>query len=166
MGLQSEKMIYEFKTYWKNYVFQSIAATLTIFILLLVVSIQEKPVIIASIGASAFIVFAMPGYFTAQPRNLIGGHLVGMICGFLASSVPLQPFLPDNIAISLVYSLAVGVSIFIMVVIDAEHPPAAGTALGVAIAGFSLKVVLTILISIIILSSAHYLFRRHLRDLT
>ncbi|WP_028575748.1 HPP family protein [Desulfonatronovibrio hydrogenovorans] len=166
MAGQYSKMMNEFKTYWQYYVFQSIAATVTIFVLLLVVSIQEKPVIVASIGASTFIVFAMPGYITAQPRNLVGGHLVGMSCGFLASLVPLQHLLPSSVALSLLYALAVGISIFIMVVIDTEHPPAAGTALGVAIAGFSVKILLTVLVSIIILSSVHCLFRHRLRDLT
>lgn len=166
MGKPYDELVNEFKTYWKYYVFQSIAATLTIFILLLVVSIQEKPVIIASIGASTFIVFAMPGYITAQPRRLVGGHIVGTVSGFLVSIIPLPLFLPHNICLSVSYALAVGLSIFIMVVTDTEHPPAAGTALGVAIAGFSVKIVLTVLVSITILSLAHHFFRHRLRDLT
>lgn len=161
-----DKMVTEFRMYWRHYVFQSIAATLTIFTLLLLVSIQEKPVIIASIGATTFIVFAMPGYITAQPRNLIGGHIVGMLCGFGASNIPLEQFLPYQFSHALLLALAVGISIFIMVVTDTEHPPAAGTALGVAIAGFSLKITLTILISIAFLASVHALFKHKLRDLT
>ncbi|MCA1743441.1 MAG: HPP family protein [Desulfovibrionales bacterium] len=103
---------------------------------------------------------------TAQPRNLVGGHLVGMFCGFGASYIPLEQFLPYHFSNSLLLAMAVGISIFIMVVTDTEHPPAAGTALGVAIAGFSLKITLTILISIAFLASVHALLKHKLRDLT
>ena len=52
-----------------------------------------------------------------------------------------------------------------MVLLDVEHPPAAGTALGVAITQLSPSVVLTVLISSIALSLAHRFLRRFLRDL-
>jgi CBS-domain-containing membrane protein len=64
------------------------------------------------------------------------------------------------------YALAVGASIFTMVVIDAEHPPAAGTALGVAITGITLKVFVAIIVSIILLSLIHVFFKSYIRDLT
>jgi CBS-domain-containing membrane protein len=67
---------------------------------------------------------------------------------------------------TLVYSLTVGTAIFIMVVTDTEHPPAAGTALGVAMTGITLRVLIVVVISIIILSVIHRLLKRFLRDLT
>ncbi len=159
-------MTLELKTHWKYYVIQSLAATITIFILFMLVSIQKKPVIVASIAATTFIIFAMPGYITAKPRNVIGGHVIGMICGFLIPAVPLHHLVPQSVSVSLLYALAVGASIFLMVITDTEHPPAAGTALGVAIAGFSIKITLTILICVVVLSSVHYIFRDWFRDLT
>ncbi len=160
------RMIAEFKRYWKHYVFQSVAATVSIFVVIFAVNIQENPVVIASIGATTFIVFAMPNYLTAQPRNILGGHIVGMVCGFLASIIPLGQLMPDSLAVSILYALAVGASIFIMVVIDTEHPPAAGTALGLAIFGFSLKITLTLLVSMIFLTAVHHFCKQYLRDLT
>jgi CBS-domain-containing membrane protein len=74
------KMIEEFRLYWKHYVLQSLFATVAVLIVLYFLSLQNA-VIIASIGATAFIVFAMPDYVTAQPRNVIGGHLVGLFWG-------------------------------------------------------------------------------------
>ncbi|OHE59734.1 MAG: hypothetical protein A2Z47_16355 [Thermodesulfovibrio sp. RBG_19FT_COMBO_42_12] len=68
------KSIEELRVFWKNYVFQSLFATLAIFIVLLFLNLQHV-VIIASIGATTFIIFAMPNYITAKPRNVIGGHL-------------------------------------------------------------------------------------------
>jgi hypothetical protein len=54
----------------------------------------------------------------------------------------------------------------LMVVLDAEHPPAAGTAMGFAITGFSINAALALGISVVILSLAHHLFKSYLRDLT
>ncbi len=155
------KIVKELRLYWKNYVFQSLFATLAIFIVLLTLSLQEA-VIIASIGATTFIVFAMPKSITAKPRNVIGGHIVGLISGSLCALIP-HPLFIHSI---MVYSLAVGFSIFIMVITDTEHPPASGTALGVAIHGFSLGVTIAVIISVVILSLIHHLFKRYLRDLT
>ena len=45
----------------------------------------EHAVVIASIGATAFIVFTMPRNITAKPRRVIGGHLAGL---FRALYVP------------------------------------------------------------------------------
>ncbi len=155
------KMAEEFSLYWKHYALQSILATLSVFIVLYFLSLQEA-VIIASIGATAFIVFTMPNNITAQSRNVIGGHLIGLFYGFLFSLIPHSALIFSI----LIYSLAVGASIFTMVVTDTEHPPAAGTALGVVITGIRLDVLITVVMSIIILSLIHRFFKPYLRDLT
>ena len=155
------KMAEEFRLYWKHYVLQSILATCSVFIVLYFLSLQEA-VIVASIGATAFIVFTMPNNITAQSRNVIGGHLIGLFYGFLFSLIPHSALIFSI----LIYSLAVGASIFTMVVTDTEHPPAAGTALGVVITGIRLDVLITVVLSIIILSLIHRFFKPYLRDLT
>ncbi len=156
-----DKMAEEFRQYWKHYVLQSLFATLAVFIVLYFLSLQQA-VIIASLGATAFIVFAMPDNITAQARNVIGGHAVGLSSGFFISLIP-HPALMFSL---LLYSLAVGASIFIMVVTDTEHPPAAGTALGVAMTGISLNVLAAVIMSVIILSLIHRFLKPWLRDLT
>jgi len=150
----------ELRLYWKHYVLQSLVASLSIFIVLLFLTTQEA-VIVASIGATTFIVFAMPKSITAKPRNVIGGHIAGIIAGSLCALIPHQLLL-QSIA---VYSLSVGFSMFIMVVTDTEHPPASGTALGFAISGFSLDVTATMVASVVVLSLIHHCFKRYLRDL-
>lgn len=156
-----KKMVDEFRQFWGYYVLQSVLATLSVFIVLYFLSLQHA-IIIASIGATAFIVFAMPDNITAQARNVIGGQLVGLFFGFMFSLFP-QPALIYSI---ILYSLVVGASIFTMVVTDTEHPPAAGTALGVAITGISLDVIIAVVMSIILLSLIHRFFRPYMRDLT
>ena len=161
MRERSNRKVDELRSFWKNYILQSLLATLTIFIVLLLLS-MEHAVVIASIGATSFIVFAMPKSITARPRNVIGGHMVGLISGSLFSLIPSHSFL---FSITL-YSLAVGLSIFMMVVTDTEHPPAAGTALGVVVQGFSLNVAFAVITSSLILSAVHHILRPVLRDLT
>jgi CBS-domain-containing membrane protein len=155
------KMIDEFRLHWKNYVLQSLFATFAIFIVLYFLTIQNA-VIIASIGATAFIVFAMPKALTANARNVIGGHIVGLFWGFVFSLIPH----PTMITSLFCYSLAVGLSIFTMVVTDTEHPPASGTALGVAITGMSPHLLIVVVLSIVLLSLIHHVFKPYLRDLT
>lgn len=150
----------EFLLSWRHYVLQSLFATLTLAVVLWFLRLQNA-VVVASIGASSFIVFAMPKNITAQARNLIGGHLVGLLAGSLCALIP-QPEFHYSI---LVYSLAVGISIFIMVVIDVEHPPASGTALGVAITGFSWNVAIAIVTAVIVLSAVHRYANKYIRDL-
>ena len=66
----------------------------------------------------------------------------------------------------MVYSLAVGLSMFLMVATDTEHPPASGTALGVTLTGFSPSVAIAILTGTIMLSLAHVFLKRFIKDLT
>ena len=151
----------EFQELWKNYLYQSFLAGTVLAVTMLVLTI-EHAVVIASIGATAFIVFTMPRNTTASPRRVIGGHIIGLACGSLATLIPHHVVFTD-VAVD---ALAVGASIFLMVALDFEHPPASGTALGVAIKGFSLSVMTTVIASSIIISLSHRVFRRYLRDLT
>jgi CBS-domain-containing membrane protein len=154
-------MIEEFRLHWKNYVLQSLFATLAVFLVLCFLSLQDA-VIIASIGATVFIVFAMPKALTAKARNVIGGHIVGLFWGFVFSLVPHATTMASLVC----YSLAFGLSIFTMVVTDTEHPPASGTALGVAITGMSPHLLIVVVLSIVLLSLIHHFFKPYLRDLT
>jgi CBS-domain-containing membrane protein len=150
----------ELQKYWKNYIFQSVIATISIFFVLVVLKFSNA-IVIASIGATVFIIFAMPGSISARPRSVIGGHLIGLIVGSLIFIIPFSTFYTEM----LLLAASVGLAMFIMVVTDCEHPPACGTALGVAMLGFSLKVALTIIISSIILSIIHTVCKKIILDL-
>ena len=155
-----KQIAHELRLYWKHYVLQSLLASLSIVIVFLFLTTQEA-VLVASLGATSFIVFAMPKSITAKPRNVISGHMIGIAVGSLCALIPHQIPLVSIC----VYSLAVGLSIFIMVVTDTEHPPASGTTLGIVIRGFSLHVTITLIISVVILSAIHVYFKKYLRDL-
>ena len=151
----------KFGPHWRDYLFQSLMATGVIFVVLLVLHLRNA-VIVASIGATTFIIFAMPKSITANPRRVIGGHIVGLMCGSMISFLPTH----EGIVSMALFAGAVGLSIFLMVITNTEHPPASGTALGVAITGISLRIVLALLFSICVLSIFHHLARSRLRDLT
>jgi CBS-domain-containing membrane protein len=73
-------IIEKFKKLWIYYILQSLLAALALFVLVLVLG-RDKMVVISSMGATIFLVFAMPKAVSAQTRNVIGGHLVGLVCG-------------------------------------------------------------------------------------
>ena len=157
------QMVVEFRLHWKNYVLQSALATLVLLLALWVTRAnQDQMVLVASLGATAFIVFALPDSLMARSRNVIGGHVVGLFCGLLASLLTN----PGSEYVIVIYALTVGVSMFLMVVFDLEHPPAAGTALGIAIVGAGEGAILAVLIGAVVLALAHHLLRRWLRELT
>jgi len=154
------QMVVEFRLHWKNYVLQSAMATLVLLLALWVMKANQM-ILVASLGATAFIVFALPNSRTAQPRNVVGGHVVGLLCGALCNMLTTagSPY------VIVAYAVAVGISMFLMVMFDLEHPPAAGTALGIAILGAGEGAILSVLTGAVLLALAHYLLRRWLRDL-
>ena len=158
------EMVREFRQHWKNYVLQSVLATLTLFVALHVFSF-ERGIVVASLGASAFIVFAMPDSLTARASHVVGGHCVGLVCGLACLSISGPVANPPAAYAVAICAVAVGLSIFVMVVTDTEHPPAAGTALGVVMMGCSWRTALGVIASAALLAVAHRVLRRYLRDL-
>lgn len=154
------QMIEEFRRHWKHYVLQSVFATVVMVAVFMVLS-MENVVVVASLGSTAFVIFAMPNSITAKPQNVIGGNIVGLISGSVCALIP-QPYFIVSL---LAYALAVGISIFVMVVTDTEHPPASGLALGLAITGFSWDVGIAIVTAVVVLSMVHHFCKSMIRDL-
>nr|VFJ91105.1 MAG: HPP family protein [Candidatus Kentron sp. H]VFJ91957.1 MAG: HPP family protein [Candidatus Kentron sp. H]VFJ98807.1 MAG: HPP family protein [Candidatus Kentron sp. H] len=94
-------------------------------------------IVAASLASSAFLVFVLPGLETAKVRRLLCGHLiastVGCLCYYLMMSA-IGHGVAAWYTVVVSGSVAVGLSAFLMVIVGAQHPPAAGTALGFAIA--------------------------------
>ncbi|WP_322550379.1 HPP family protein [Flavobacterium psychraquaticum] len=88
---------------------------------------QDYVFLIGSFGASSVLVYGVIESPLAQPRNLIGGHVVSALVG-----VSIQKLFPDLIWIAA--PLAVSLSIIMMQVTKTLHPPGGATAL-IAIAG-------------------------------
>ena len=161
------------KKFRKNvhrYVFQCILATLTIFAVLFFLDVLTETAIIAALGASAFVVFAIPNSYSSDPRRLIGGYLVGIVVGIICFNIsitfPTSDFF-TNTEMSLIIfgAIAVGLAIFIMAVTNTEHPPAAGIALGLVINKWDWITIIFILCAISWLAGVRKLLKPYLMDL-
>jgi CBS domain-containing membrane protein len=85
------------------------------------------PAIIAPLGASAVLVFAVPSSPLAQPWRVIGGNTVSTLVGITT----FQAFPETTYAAG----LAVGFAILIMSVLRCLHPPGGAAALTAVLAG-------------------------------
>lgn len=88
--------------------------------------------LIGSFGASCVLVYGVIQSPLAQPRNLIGGHVVSAFIG-----VTVQKLVPDILWIAA--PLAVSLSIVFMQVTKTLHPPGGATALIAVTGGAQIK---------------------------
>ena len=77
--------------------------------------------LMASLGASALLVFALPGSPMAQPWAVIAGNTVSALVGITTANLISEPLLAMPIAAAL--------SILGMFILRCLHPPAAAVAL-------------------------------------
>jgi len=120
------------------------SATLGILAIGEVTALVGYPLLIGSLGASAVLLFGATDSPLAQPRNLVGGHLVSAIVAVVV--VALFGSTPYAMA------LAVGMAIFVMNLTHTTHPPGGATALiGVQGAVGPTFVVMPVLAGVLIL---------------
>ncbi|CAN5247698.1 hypothetical protein BH10PSE9_BH10PSE9_11190 [soil metagenome] len=79
-------------------------------------ALAVTPLIIAPFGASCFLLFTLPASPLAQPRNVIGGHIISALVGIIVLAV-LGPS-------SLSMAVGVGLAIAAMRLTGTLHPPA------------------------------------------
>ena len=144
-----------------QYLFQSGLAALSLVVILLIEDALLRAAIVVAVGSTVFIVFVIPNSVAATPRKVIGGHVVAVVAVALLLQVPALEVLAENhhFVRDVAAAVAVGASILLMVYTNAEHPPAAGAALGLVIPGWSASAVAFILISAVALSIIRVLLR-------
>lgn len=84
--------------------------------------------IIGSFGASAVLIYGAVDSPLAQPRNLIGGHIISALVGVAACQI-----FSDQLWLAA--AMAVATSIAVMQLTDTLHPPGGATALIAVIGG-------------------------------
>lgn len=87
----------------------------------------ETALIVAPMGASAVLLFAVPSSPLAQPWSIVGGNVISAFVG-----IAVARFVPHEIVAS---GLAVGLAILAMTVTRSLHPPGAASALIAVIGG-------------------------------
>lgn len=85
-------------------------------------SLYDSLFLIGSFGASAVLVYGIINSPLAQPRNLIGGHVICAIIG-----VTLHKLIPGELWLS--SALSVSLAIVAMQITKTLHPPGGATAL-------------------------------------
>ncbi|MEW5688400.1 MAG: HPP family protein [Pseudomonadota bacterium] len=87
---------------------------------------SAEPLLIAPLGASAVLMFAIPASPLAQPRAVIGGNVIAALVGVACAALIPQPALADGAAVTL--------AIVLMALAGCLHPPGGAIALGAALA--------------------------------
>lgn len=85
-------------------------------------SLNDNLFLIGSFGATAVLIYGATNSPLAQPRNLVGGHLISAIVG-----VTFQKLFPGELWLS--SALAVSTAIVMMQITKTLHPPGGATAL-------------------------------------
>jgi CBS-domain-containing membrane protein len=143
----------------KALVFAFVGGFVTIFLLASITSVTDFVFLMAPFGASCVLAFAVWEAPLAQPRNIIGGHLVSAIIGLIVSQ--LFGNHPWSVA------LAVGLAIAMMVFTKTTHPPAGANPIIIITSGaawhFLLFPVLTgaVALTIIAVLLNRFIFKRN-----
>lgn len=105
---------------WKHAIWGFIAATCGILVIAGVAALTGHELLIGSFGASAVLLYGTPDSPLAQPRNVLGGHLLSALVGCaLSSFVGTGP---------LVLACSIGLAIAVMHFTHTTHPPGGATA--------------------------------------
>lgn len=110
------------------------------------------PLLVASFGATAVLIYGAPTSPFAQPRNVLGGHLVSAFIGVVAYQLLGTTWLSVTLGVSL--------AILLMLFTRTVHPPGGATALtailnGQGFAFISEPVLLGVLILLLVALVVH-----------
>ncbi len=88
---------------------------------------EALPILIAPMGASAVLLFAVPASPLAQPWSILGGNLVAALVGVTAAEWIADPYVAA--------ACAIGVAIALMMLLRCLHPPSGAVALTAVLGG-------------------------------
>ncbi|MBL8766484.1 MAG: HPP family protein [Planctomycetes bacterium] len=97
------------------------------------------PMIAPPIGATAFLCASAPTAPASSPRNVLFGHAIGLVCGFVAAYLfgawEMGAALAGSMCTSHVFAsaLALALTTGLMLKLRCHHPPAGATTLVVAL---------------------------------
>ena len=152
------------------FVIQAVAATVVMLVILTFVNSLSSAAIAAGLASSVVGIFISPSSRTARVRSVAGGHglslLLGSAFAILFIAGPVENFLLErHMILNMTLAIAVGLSMLLMAITNTEHPPAAGTALGMASREFDILIFLSIIGAVALLSVMKLVLRPYLRDL-
>ena len=152
-----------------RYFFQSVIASIALFLVLIVGENIARGAIIAGIaGTTALISFA-PHSYAASTRRVVGGHVLAVLVGsssiFLLSLFSIDYNSASEIIVYLNSSICIGILIILMGILNCEHAPSAGCLLGLTYGGVDVNSVAFIILSAIILASIRIILLKWIKNL-
>ena len=152
----------------KSYIFQSFLTFICVGVVLLLHGLFGG-YIVASLGASSFIIFITPHTKSSRNRNILGSYICGAVAGILFSYLHkyVLTFSFDRLDYTqlIVCAAAAALTTLLMVTTGFVHPPAAALALGLANDPECLKTAAAALLGAIILCTARWALRKHIKNL-
>ena len=153
-----------------RFVVQAGLAAVVMLVALIFVDSLSNAAIAAGLASSVVIIFINPSNRTARIRAVVGGHglalLLGSAFSFFLFSMPVAAFLEGtDVFRNLAYASVVGLSVLLMAITNAEHPPAAATAIGMASREWEAAIFGSIIGAVFMLALIKLALRSHLRDL-
>ena len=154
-----------------RFAIQAVVAALVMLTILTFVHSLSSAAIAAGLASSVVGIFINPSNPTARIRSVVGGHGVALALGSVFSAIlflgPVETYLSDrDVLLNLSLAVAVGLAMLLMAITNTEHPPAAGTAIGMATREFDILIFLSIIGAVVMLAMIKLALRPQLRDLT
>ncbi|MES2555586.1 MAG: HPP family protein [Bacteroidota bacterium] len=122
----------DYKEHFWSFIGAFVGIGLIAFVQSYTLTKDESIFLIGSFGASSVLIYGAIQSPLAQPRNLVGGHVISALIG-----VTVYQFMPD--IIWLTAPMAVAFSIVAMQVTKTLHPPGGATALIAVIGSEKIK---------------------------
>ncbi|MDK2887398.1 MULTISPECIES: HPP family protein [Desulfofundulus] len=120
---------------WKELLVSWFGAFSGIGVVAFLTLVYNMPMIVPSFGASALLIYGLPDAPLAQPRNVIGGHIISAICGVTVYALCGLTWWSAALAASL--------AVLLMLITRTAHPPGGATALGAVLTKASPMYILT-----------------------
>lgn len=130
--------------------------------------IAGNPWLLPSLGPSAYMQASNPAHPSAKLYNVIAGHVIGIMAGFLAVallnawSAPIVLIDHQLVPVRMwTAAIALAVTLFMCLLLNADHPPAASTTLLIALGSInSLEMALHLATGAALIGIAGEFFRR------
>jgi CBS-domain-containing membrane protein len=167
----------QFREHWLRFVTQTLMIVVFMFFVMMALIFGEKghqldvltAIGASSLSASAFIVFALPSGAVAQPHRVLVSYVIAMVCGvswhffipYIGAALPIT----SGVAACFGSALAAGCTMLLMAAFDFEHPPAMGLSVGLAMDVWDWWTLCVVLVGILVLCFAKYVFRGWLINL-
>ena len=152
-----------------RYFFQSVIASIALFLVLIVGDNIARGAIIAGIAGTAALISFAPHSYAASTRRVVGGHALAVLVGsssiFLLSLFSIDYNSTSEIIIYLNSSICIGILIILMGILNCEHAPSAGCLLGLTYGGVDFNSVAFIILSAIILAFIRIILFKWIRNL-